>query len=241
MFRDRADAGRQLAALLSSLADERPVVLGLPRGGVPVAAEVARALAAPLDVILVRKLGVPFQPELAAGAIGEGGVRVVNDPVRRAAAIDDRELAAVEARERAALERMARTFRRGRSFLPVSGRTVVLVDDGIATGSTAMAACEVARAHGASRVVLAAPVIPWTTLETLRTVADEVVCVEAPEQFFAIGQWYDDFAQTDDAEVVQLLGAAAARDDERNRTPAGSAQRRQSGDTKDETTGGARC
>jgi putative phosphoribosyl transferase len=211
VFRDRADAGRQLAAMLSGLGDARPVVLGLPRGGVPVAAEVARALHAPLDVILVRKLGVPFQPELAVGAVGEGGVRVVNEDVRRAAGVVDRDLAAIEAKERATLDRMARTFREGRAPLPLQGRTVVVVDDGIATGSTAKAACQVARAHGASRVVLAAPVIPSATLESLRPVADEIVCVESPEPFFAIGQWYVDFSQTSDDEVVRLLGGTVAR------------------------------
>ncbi len=177
----------------------------------PVAAQVARALGAPLDVILVRKLGAPYQPELAVGAIGEGDIRVVNEAVRRAAAVDERTLESIEARERAALDRLARAFRRDRPRIPLHGRTAVVVDDGIATGSTATAACKVARAHGASRVVLAAPVIPVTTLESLRGVADEVVCVESPEPFFAIGQWYDDFTQTRDEEVVELLDAAARR------------------------------
>jgi putative phosphoribosyl transferase len=207
-FRDRADAGRILAAQLVHLRSAHPVVLGLPRGGVPVAAEVARALGAPLDVALVRKLGVPFQPELAMGAIGEGGVRVVNDEVRRAAGVTESDLAAVEARERVELERRAERFRDGRPPLPLKGRTVVVVDDGIATGSTARAACEIARARGAAHVVLATPVAPRASLAQLAKVADDVVCVEAPEHFFAIGQWYDDFAQTSDAEVVALLGAA---------------------------------
>lgn len=211
VFRDRADAGRRLAAVLSELRDAHPVVLGLPRGGVPVAAQVAIALEAPLDVVLVRKLGVPSQPELAVGAIGEGDVRVVNDDVRRSARVDEHDLALVEARERATLERMARTFRNGHPPVPLSHRTVVLVDDGIATGSTARAACLVARAHGASRVVLGSPVIPRPTLASLRDAADEIVCVEAPDPFFAIGQWYDDFTQTSDDQVVDLLDAAALR------------------------------
>ncbi len=211
VFHDRADAGRQLATMLSALTDVRPVVLGLPRGGVPVAEQVARMLHAPLDVILVRKLGVPYQPELAVGAIGEGGVRVVNEEVRRAAAVHERDMASIEARERATLDRMAHTFRRGRPRISLEGRTVIVVDDGIATGSTARAACQVARAHGASRVVLAAPVIPSMTLESLRAVADEVVCVESPEPFFAIGQWYEDFTQTSDEEVIKRLDDAAAR------------------------------
>ncbi len=197
--------------MLSPLAPARPVVLGLPRGGVPVAAQVARALGAPLDVILVRKLGAPHQPELAVGAIGEGGIRVVNEEVRRAAAVDERTFDSIEARERAALDRLARTFRRDRPRIPLHDRTAVVVDDGIATGSTARAACRVARANGASRVVLAAPVIPVSTLESLRGVADEVVCVESPEPFFAIGQWYDDFTQTTDEEVIELLEVAASR------------------------------
>ena len=184
------------------------MVVGLPRGGVPVAAQVARALGAPLDVILVRKLGVPWQPELAVGAVGEGGVRVLNEDVRRTAGVRDHDLAAVEDLERATLERMAQIFRRGRTPVALRGRTVVVVDDGIATGSTARAACLVARAHGAARVVLAAPVIPLPTLGELQGVADDVVCVESPEPFFAIGQWYDDFTQTTDDQVVRLLHAS---------------------------------
>lgn len=204
-FRDRDDAGAQLAARLLHLRNEHPVVLGLPRGGVPVAAAVARALRAPLDVALVRKLGVPYQPELAVGAIGEGGIRVVNEEVRRAAGVNDAQLATVEAIERAELERRARTYRGDRPRVPLAGRSVVLVDDGIATGSTARAACEVARAQGAARVVLATPVGPAPSLAALAAVADEVVFVDAPEPFQAIGEWYDDFSQTNDAEVMSLL------------------------------------
>ncbi|HTX63037.1 MAG TPA: phosphoribosyltransferase [Acidimicrobiales bacterium] len=211
VFSDREDAGRRLAAMLSTLESARPVVLGLPRGGVPVAAQVARALGAPLDVILVRKLGAPFQPELAVGALGEGGVRVLNEEVRRAAAVSKRELESIEAREAAAIDRMARTFRKAHPPIPLQGRLAIVVDDGIATGSTAAAACMVARAHGASRVVLAAPVIPTASLEALRGVADEVVCVQSPEPFFAIGQWYDDFTQTTDDEVVRVLDDVACR------------------------------
>jgi len=205
IFRDRADAGRRLAERLLHLRAERPVVLGLPRGGVTVAAEVADALGAPLDVALVRKLGVPYQPELAVGAIGEGGVRVVNDEVRRAAAVGEADLALVEARQRTELERQARTFRPGRAPADIAGRTVIVVDDGIATGSTARAACEIARARGATRVVLATPVAPAPTLAHLASVADEIVCVQTPEPFFAIGQWYADFSQVPDDEVVSLL------------------------------------
>jgi putative phosphoribosyl transferase len=208
-FRDRAEAGRRLAASLARVRDEHPVVLALPRGGVPVAFEVARALDAPLDVILVRKLGVPAQPELAMGALGEDGVRVLNDDVLRTAHVSPQSIEAVEARERAELERRAHAFRRGAPMTPIDGRTVIVIDDGIATGSTMLAAVEVARARGARRVVVAAPVAPPETVRTFeRSVADEVVVVEQPSRMWAIGGWYDDFTQTTDAEVVALLERA---------------------------------
>jgi putative phosphoribosyl transferase len=210
-FRDRADAGARLAGRLAHLASRRPVVLGLPRGGVPVAAVVATMLDAPLDVALVRKLGVPYQPELAMGAIGEDGVRVLNDEVRRAAQVAGPDLASVEARERAELDRRVVRYRSGRSPEPLAGRTVIVVDDGIATGSTALAACEVARARGAAYVVLATPVAPRSTVEHLARVADEIVCAELHEHFFAIGQWYENFSQTSDDEVVELLARAGPR------------------------------
>ncbi len=205
VFADRADAGRRLAARLRHLADERVVVLGLPRGGVPVAFEVAAALGAPLDVIVVRKLGVPFQPELGMGAIGEDGVRVINREVVRLAGVSENELAAVEARERTELERRAWRFRASRPRQPLDGRVAVVVDDGVATGSTARAACQVARAQGAARVVLAVPVAPpgWQT--RIGGDADELVCMETPHPFFAIGQFYADFSQTTDDEVVACL------------------------------------
>jgi putative phosphoribosyl transferase len=209
VFRDRADAGRRLAAGLEHLRAERPVVLALPRGGVPVAYEVARALDAPLDVILVRKLGVPSQPELAMGALGEGGVRVLNDDVLDHIAITPERLAEVEAREGHELVRRASAFRGERAMTPIAGRTVIVVDDGIATGSTARAALRVARAHGASRVVLAVPVAPPETIQPRAGEADEVVVVEQPARMWAIGAHYDDFRQTTDAEVVSLLDAAA--------------------------------
>ncbi len=212
-FRDRREAGRRLAAALAHLRAERPAVLGLPRGGVPVAAEVAAALDAPLDVILVRKLGVPYQPELAMGAIGEDGVRVLNRDLIARAGITDTEIARVEAAERAELERRARRFRGDRPALPLEGRTVVIVDDGLATGATARAAVQVARAHGARRVVLAVPVAPPDTVAALSADADEVVAVVRPTPFYAIGQFYDDFAQTSDEEVIATLEAARARTD----------------------------
>jgi putative phosphoribosyl transferase len=210
---DRRDAGRQLAARLEHL---RPrgaevVVLGLPRGGVPVAAEVAEALGAPLDVCLVRKLGVPYQPELGMGAIGEGGVRVINDEVVRSARATPDDLARVEEHEREVLEARARRYRRGRAPVPVEGRTVLVVDDGVATGSTARAACRIARARGAARIVLAVPVAPKDSAGRLGGDADDVVCVHTPWDFYAIGQFYDDFSQTADEEVVACLDAAHAR------------------------------
>jgi putative phosphoribosyl transferase len=211
MFRDRADAGRKLAARLGHLRGD-VVVVGLPRGGVPVAAEVARALEAPLDVIVVRKLGVPFQPELGMGAIGEEGVRVINDDIVHLAGVTHGELEVVEARERAELDRRARRFRGERARIPLSGRVVVVVDDGIATGSTARAACEVARGAGAARVVLAVPVAPPEWIRRLAGAADEFVCVETPEPFYAIGQFYRDFTQTTDDEVIACLTEATARE-----------------------------
>ncbi|WP_449063133.1 phosphoribosyltransferase family protein [Planomonospora algeriensis] len=211
MFVDRRDAGTRLAERLrGSLEGADTVVVGLPRGGVPVAFEVARVLGAPLDVIVVRKLGVPVQPELGFGAIGEGGVRVVNDDVVRAAHVTPGKMSEVEARERTELERRARRFRGDRPAADLRGRTVVVVDDGIATGGTARAACLVARAHGASRVVLATPVGAPEAVESLREVADEVVCLLAPDDLFAIGAWYADFEQTADAQVVELLQRAAS-------------------------------
>ncbi len=212
-FLDRAEAGRRLAGLLAGQpATGRgtgTVVLGLPRGGVPVAYEIARALGAPLDVILVRKIGLPAQPELAMGAIGEDGVRVVNDDVVAAEHVSDQQFGGVEERERAELARRAARYRAGRPRLPLTGKSAIVVDDGIATGSTARAACQVARAHGAARVVLAVPVAPRASIDALAGVADEVVCAEVPEPFLAIGQWYQDFAQTSDEEVVNLLRRAA--------------------------------
>jgi predicted phosphoribosyltransferase len=205
VFRDRVDAGRQLAARLAHLRPEQPVVVALPRGGVPVAAEVARALGAPLDVVLVRKVGVPAQPELAMGAIGEGGVRVLNEDVLAAVRVSAADLGAVERRESAELERRATRFRPGRTMTPLRDRTVVVVDDGIATGSTARAALQVVRAHGARRVVLAVPVAPAGSASRFATDADEVVIVDEPARMWAIGAHYDDFSQTSDDEVVNLL------------------------------------
>ena len=211
-FLDRPDAGRHLAGALRHAAlGGDPVVLGLPRGGVPVAAEVAAALDAPLDVVVVRKLGVPFQPELAMGAIGEGGVRVENRDVLRLSALEEIDLDAVERRERDELERRARAYRGSRPRIELRDRSCVIVDDGIATGSTMQAACRVARAQGAGHVVAAAPVASRLALAALADVADEVVCLASPEPFYAVGEWYVDFSQTTDADVCDLLQRAADR------------------------------
>ncbi|MFF3325966.1 phosphoribosyltransferase family protein [Streptomyces sp. NPDC002889] len=205
LFVDRAAAGDRLADEVRRLELRDPVVLGLPRGGVPVAARVARALGAPLDVIVVRKLGVPVHPELGFGAIGEGGVRILNDGVVRMARLGRAQQASVEEAERSVLERRLRQYRGHRERVPVEGRTVVVVDDGVATGSTAAAACRVARAQGAARVVLAVPLAPAETLAWLRQEADEVVCLSCPDDFGAVGRWYQDFSQTSDEEVGALL------------------------------------
>ena len=211
MFRNRVDAGRQLAQRLTHLAGEDVVVVGLPRGGVPVAAEVARSLDAPLDVIVVRKLGVPFHPELAMGAIGEGGVRVLDDEVIAETLVDARDLAMVEQRETVELARRVERFRAGLDRVLLEGRIVVVVDDGIATGSTARAACQVARAAGARRIVLAVPVAPADWIRRLGDVADEFVAVSTVQRFTALSLHYDDFTQTTDAQVVAcLLGADAS-------------------------------
>jgi putative phosphoribosyl transferase len=181
------------------------VVLGLPRGGVPVAAEVARVLGAPLDVVVVRKLGLPQQPELAMGAVGEGGVVVRVDSVVRAGGVPPAVFAGVEQRERAELARRLGDLRSVRPAVPLAGRTAVVVDDGIATGSTARAACAVVRAQGAARVVLAAPVVACDSAGTLAAEVDELTYVLSPREFGAVGRHYADFGQTGDDEVADLL------------------------------------
>jgi putative phosphoribosyl transferase len=210
LFVDRTDAGRHLAQRLRHLRGPDVVVLALPRGGVPVAFEVAEELRAPLDVIVVRKLGVPFQPEYGFGAIGEDGVRIVNDYVVRQTRLTATQIAEVEERERTVLDRRVSQLRGDNPPVPLAGRTVIIVDDGIATGSTARAACQVAKARGARRVILAAPVGPVEGAAALRRDADEVVCLHTPPHFFAIGESYGDFSQVTDEEVTILLGKAAA-------------------------------
>lgn len=207
VFNDRAEAGRLLGRRLEHLRREDVVVLGLPRGGVPVAFEVARELGAPLDVIVVRKVGVPWHPELAMGAVGEGGALVLNRALVERVGVSDREVLLAESRARAELEERVRRLRRGRDPLDLDGRTAVVVDDGIATGATAQVACEVARHLGARRVVMAAPVGPSDAQHEV-VGADEVVLLETPEPFVAVGRHYRDFAPTTDEEVAALLAEA---------------------------------
>ena len=212
LFRDRADAGRQLAAKLTAYAGRQDVlVLALPRGGVPVAAEVARRLGAPLDVYLVRKLGVPGHEELALGAIASGGTIVLNDDIVRGLAIPASVIDALVRQERHELERRERVYRGDRPIPNVTGRVVILIDDGLATGATMRAAVEALRARHPARLVVAVPVGAPETCAALESLADEVACAVTPEPFYAVGLWYDDFDQTTDAEVGMLLDQAAAR------------------------------
>jgi predicted phosphoribosyltransferase len=212
LFRDRADAGRRLAEKLTALAGRPDVlVLALPRGGVPVAYEVARALQAPLDVFLVRKLGVPGREELAMGALASGGVRVLNEEVVRALEIPDDVIDAVTAAEERELDRRERAYREGRPMPDVGGRVVMLVDDGLATGSTMRAAVAALRRLGPAEIVVAVPVGAAEACEDLSAEADEVVCARTPTPFMSVGMWYDDFAQTGDEEVSELLRRAASR------------------------------
>ena len=206
LFRDRTDAGRRLAALVTDLRGADPVVLGLPRGGVPVAVEVARALHAPLDVVVAHKLGAPLQPELAMGAVGEDGVLVVDDRTVRACRVTQEELAAAEVVEEREVARRANRFRAGREPVPLAGRTAVVVDDGVATGATARAACLVAQARGAARVVLAVPVCAPEAAVALRQVCDSVRCLVRPRHLRSVGEWYETFPQVADDEVLAVLG-----------------------------------
>ena len=209
-YRDRFDAGAVLARQLGGLAG-RPdlLVLALPRGGVPVAFEVARRLGAELDVFVVRKLGVPGQEQLAMGAIASGGIRVLNESVIEALGIDEETIAAVAAQEQRELERRERLYRGERPLPQIEGRTVVLVDDGLATGSTMLAAVRALREQSPARVIVAVPVAAPETCELMEKEADEVVCAATPEPFHAVGLWYEDFEQTSDEEVRTLLAAAS--------------------------------
>lgn len=212
-FTDRRDAGRRLAELLEGYRGRGAIVLALPRGGVPVAWEVARALRLPLDIMLVRKLGVPGHEEFAMGAIANGHVEIVNQDVVDSLEIPARVVAAVAARERAELARRNALFRAGKPAPDISGRTVILVDDGIATGADMRAAVEAARSQHAARVVVAAPVAARQAVAMLRTLADEVIVVAVPEPFGGVGMHYRDFRQTPDAEVVRLIVDSRATSD----------------------------
>jgi putative phosphoribosyl transferase len=211
-FVDRSDAGRQLAAKLATFSNlANAIVFGLPRGGVLVAAEVADVLQLPLEVLVVRKLGVPAQRELAMGAIGEDGTVVLENDVMLAMRVSPEEFAAVEERERAELARRIEKYRGDRPAPSFKGRVALIVDDGIATGATARAACRIARARGAARVVLAAPMASTRTVDELRAEADEVVVIFAAEGSFSVGQWYRDFEETSDEEVMERLSRASRR------------------------------
>jgi putative phosphoribosyl transferase len=211
VFKDRRDAGRQLGRRLSGYAARRPVVVALPRGGVPVAAEIAQRLGAPLDVLVVRKIGLPWQPELAIGAVAEGNVCIVNGALIEETGVSGDELVEVIGRERVELERRVRAYRGERSPIRLDGRVVILVDDGLATGYTARAAIKQIRRRGASRVVLAVPVAPEDSVATMGRVADEFVVLQTPAWFLSIGEHYEDFRQTSDEDVVALLQQAATR------------------------------
>jgi len=209
-FRNRTEAGQLLARKLRRYAD-RPdvIVLALPRGGVPVASEVARALRAPLDVFLVRKLGVPGQEELAMGAIATGGVKVLNEDVVRALKIPQRVIDSVAAQEARELERRERLYRGDRPAPDVNGRTVILVDDGLATGSSMRAAVAALRQKNPRRIVVAVPIAAAATCREFEAEVDEIVCYQTPEPFYSVGLWYEDFSQTTDEEIRQLLERAA--------------------------------
>lgn len=210
LFRDRAHAGQWLAEKLKEYAGRTDViVLALPRGGLPVAFEVARALRVPLDVFLVRKLGLPGHEELAMGAIASGGVRVLNPDVVRGLGVPEPVIAAVAEREQRELERRERAYRGDRPAPDIAGKTVIIVDDGLATGSTMRAAAEALRRLGPARIVVAVPVAATDTCEDLGREVDEVVCATTPEPFLAVGRWYEDFSETTDDEVRSLLEEAA--------------------------------
>jgi len=212
-FRDRSEAGQRLAVALLKYQGQPVTVLALPRGGVPVAAKVAEALEAPLDLILVRKIGVPFQPELAMGAVVDGVRPVVvrNEDVVSLTGIGEEEFQAVCDREMAEIERRRRTYLAGRERAPIAGRVAIIIDDGIATGATMRAALQATRARNPRRLVLAVPVAPTSTLQDLRDEADEIICLEDYENFGAIGFYYGDFRQVSDSQVTQLLARHPVR------------------------------
>jgi predicted phosphoribosyltransferase len=209
-FRDRAEAGRHIAELLGDQVDrEQVIVLGLPRGGVPVAYEVAKRLGAPLDVFVVRKLGVPGHEELAMGAVASGGLLLLDERIVHSLGIDREAIKRILSAELQELQRREAAYREGREPLDLKGHTVILVDDGLATGSTMRVAALAVRRHQPARLIIAVPVAPPETCESLRDVADEVVCAVTPKPFRAVGEWYGDFRPTSDEEVRELLARAA--------------------------------
>jgi putative phosphoribosyl transferase len=208
-FRDRRDAGRVLAGKLRDFQNKDVAVLALPRGGVPVGFEVAEFINAPLDVFLVRKLGVPGHEELALGAIASGGIRVLNHDVVNMTGLDEQAIDAIAEREQKELERRERAYRDGRPPVDVEGRVAILVDDGLATGATMLAAARAVRKLRPRRLVIAVPVSAPQTCEYFESVVDEIVCAETPQPFEAVGLWYEDFSQTTEAEVTNLLARAA--------------------------------
>lgn len=207
VFKDRREAGRLLAERLTGFREAKPVVLGLPRGGVPVAFEIAQALRAPLDVMLVRKIGVPWQPELALGAVSDGGEPelFIDDQLKSLLEIDDDYVESARKREIGEIERRRTAYRQGRPPIDVAGRVTIVVDDGIATGATTRVALRAVRRRKPSRLVLAVPVAPPDSLAGLRIEADEIICLETPEDMGAVGLYYRDFRQTTDQEVTDLL------------------------------------
>ncbi len=217
-FEDREDAGKKLAGRLEKYRDENPIVFALPRGGVPVGAEISAALRAPLEVLVARKLGAPGQPEFGIGAVAPDGVRVLNKHAVSRLGITDEYLEEVTERETEEVERRLRYFRGDRPEPEVEGRTAILVDDGLATGVTARAAAKYLRGRGPGRLILAVPVCAVQTAETLRSEVDELVCLEAPSDLMAIGLWYQDFYQVPDEEVVELLERTRQEQYERGAT-----------------------
>lgn len=209
LFKDRHDAGKQLAGRLSRYAgDTHAVVLALPRGGVPVAFEVAAALRFPLDVFLVRKLGVPGHEELAMGAVASGGIRVLNEEVIQSLSISEKQIAAVATQEEQELRRRQAAYRGDRPEPQIEGKTIILIDDGVATGASMRAAVAAIRKTGPTRIVVAVPTAASETCEAFGREVEEMICLHTPQPFYSVGQWYEDFSQTTDREVVDLLRRA---------------------------------
>jgi putative phosphoribosyl transferase len=216
-FRDREDAGRQLAERLVGYRGEDPIIFALPRGGVPVGYEISHALEAPLEAFIARKLGAPNQPELGIGAVAQDGSRVLNERIVQEIGVSEEYIERIAAEEMAEAERRLELFRGDRPEPEVRGRTAILVDDGIATGVTTKAAIEALRRRGARRLVLAVPVCAAQTAESLRQEVDELICLEAPSNLMAIGLWYQYFVQTSDEEVIELLERARRKQEGRHR------------------------